>query len=76
MPQILRAFGHRRCMHLVFLAFLLRMGWYAALERAPSPWLVLPAEVRRPPARCSGERSVFLRAPCGAAQCMPIPCAS
>lgn len=51
MPQILRELGIRRCMHLVFLAFLARMGWYAALERAPSPWLVLPAEVSATAAR-------------------------
>ncbi|KAI3428509.1 hypothetical protein D9Q98_007333 [Chlorella vulgaris] len=44
LPSILRI-GIRRCLHLVFAAFLLRMGCYAALRYAPSPWLVLPAEV-------------------------------
>lgn len=32
--------GVRRCMHLVLAAFLVRMGAYAALAHAPSPWLV------------------------------------
>lgn len=45
LPQILSAIGIRRCMHLVFAAFLLRMGCYTALRWAPSPWLVLPAEL-------------------------------
>ena len=35
----------RRCTHLIFAAFLLRMGLYTALPAAPTPWLVLPAEV-------------------------------
>ncbi|PRW44509.1 major facilitator superfamily [Chlorella sorokiniana] len=44
LPAIM-AIGIKRCMHLVFLAFLVRMGWYACLAYAPTPWLVLPAEV-------------------------------
>lgn len=39
LPQILRL-GIRRCIHAVFAAFLLRMGCYAALSSAPSPWMV------------------------------------
>lgn len=39
LPQLLRL-GMRACMHLVFLAFLVRMACYAALRYAPSPWLV------------------------------------
>jgi len=39
LPHILRL-GMRRCMHLVLAAFLLRMGLYAALQYAPSPWMV------------------------------------
>lgn len=44
LPSILRI-GIRRCLHLVFAAFLLRMGCYAALRYAPSPWLVRQALV-------------------------------
>ncbi|KAL4428408.1 hypothetical protein ABPG75_002497 [Micractinium tetrahymenae] len=44
LPRLLRL-GFRRCMHLVLLAFLLRMLCYAALPYAPTPWLVLPVEV-------------------------------
>ena len=41
LPQIMRRLGgHRRCLHLVFAAFLARMGCYCALRYAPSPWLV------------------------------------
>ena len=39
LPAIM-AIGIKRCMHLVFLAFLVRMGWYACLAYAPTPWLV------------------------------------
>lgn len=39
LPSLLRL-GYRRCMHLVMLAFLVRMLCYAALPYAPTPWLV------------------------------------
>lgn len=39
LPRLLRA-GTRRCMHLVFAAFMVRMGCYAALKHAPTPWMV------------------------------------
>ena len=39
LPAIM-AIGIKRCMHLVFLAFLVRMGWYTCLAYAPTPWLV------------------------------------
>lgn len=39
LPAIM-AIGIKRCMHLVILAFLVRMGWYTWLAYAPTPWLV------------------------------------
>lgn len=39
LPAIM-SIGIKRCMHLVFLAFLVRMGWYTCLAYAPTPWLV------------------------------------
>jgi predicted MFS family arabinose efflux permease len=37
--------GVRRCFHLVFLAFLVRMAYYALLPRLGTAWAVLPAEL-------------------------------
>ena len=39
LPQILQL-GIRCCIHLVFAAFLLRLGLYSGLQYAPSPWMV------------------------------------
>ena len=39
LPQILKL-GTHRCIHLVFAAFLLRLGLYSGLQYAPSPWMV------------------------------------
>ena len=79
LPQVLRV-GVRRCMHAVFAAFLLRMGWYAALARAPSPWLVLPAEVsaaaQRQPTWGAGVGCCHARMPLRSPEacCLLLPC--
>jgi hypothetical protein len=38
--HILRALGAKMCMHLVFLAFLVRLLCYATLAHWGSPWKV------------------------------------
>ena len=43
-PVLLRMLGIPRCLHLVFLGFLLRLGGYWALALAPGPVWVLPLE--------------------------------
>lgn len=63
LPKLLGRLGHRRCQHLVFATFLARMGCYALLRYAPSPWLVRAAaagaegppkrEARRAAAACA-----------------------
>ena len=44
-PQLLAALGVRRCLHLVFAAFLARLACYAALPAWGTPWAVLPVEL-------------------------------
>lgn len=43
-PFLLRTLGIPCCLHLVFAAFVVRLGCYASLASWGSPWLVLPVE--------------------------------
>lgn len=43
--RLLRVLGHNGSLHVIFIAFLVRLVCYATLPAWPSPWLVLPVEL-------------------------------